>query len=285
MPRNEEFGGLLRTFRERLSPETAGVRPTWPTARRVPGLRRDELAGLASVSEEHLKRLEQGRRRPSRSVVDALAEALRLDREEHARLRLLAGFAAPGSRTTDRGVAPGEDQLPPDTTNAGVAGHVPREVTAPARRLLDRLTEIPTCVCDATWTVLDANRSWVELDCGGELPDRHDRNVAWRLFTNAPTAVERDPEYLNGFRSSVVADLRSAVRRYPADPQLRDLVADLQAASEHFVRLWRAADPGQYHADQLRIHHRSLGQIRLDKDVLMVQPGDLRVVVFTLAAR
>jgi transcriptional regulator with XRE-family HTH domain len=73
MPRSEEFGGLLRTFRERLSPEMAGVRPTWPAARRVPGLRRDELADLASVSEEHLRRLEQGRRRPSRSVVDALA--------------------------------------------------------------------------------------------------------------------------------------------------------------------------------------------------------------------
>ena len=216
--------------------------------------------------------------------MDALAGALRLDSEEHARLCLLAGFAAPGSGTADRGLALAEDWLPLDV-HAGHAGRVPREVTAPARRLLDRLTEVPTCVCDATWTVLDANRSWVELDCGGELPDRHDRNVAWRLFTNAPTAVERDPEYLNGFRSSVVADLRSAVRRYPADPQLRGLVADLRAASGDFVRLWRAANPGQYHPDQLNIHHRSLGQIRLDKDVLTVQPGDLRVVVFTLAAR
>jgi DNA-binding XRE family transcriptional regulator len=90
-----EFGALLRSFRDRLTPEMAGVRPTPPTNRRVPGLRRDELAGLAGVSEEHLRRLEQGRRRPSRLTVDALARALRLDRHGHARLAVLAGFAAP----------------------------------------------------------------------------------------------------------------------------------------------------------------------------------------------
>ena len=90
-----EFGTLLRSFRDQLTPEMAGVPPTPPTNRRVPGLRRDELAGLAGVSEEHLKRLEQGRRHPSRLTVDALARALRLDRHAHARLAVLAGFAAP----------------------------------------------------------------------------------------------------------------------------------------------------------------------------------------------
>jgi len=96
--RDAEFGALLRAFRERLSPQTAGIGPAAPAARRVPGLRRDELARLAHVSEEHVRRLEQGRRRPSRAVVDALAEALRLDGHEHARLCVLAGFAAPAGR-------------------------------------------------------------------------------------------------------------------------------------------------------------------------------------------
>jgi transcriptional regulator with XRE-family HTH domain len=101
-----EFGALLRAFREQVSPERAGIDPTWPPARRVPGLRRDELARLASVSKEHLKRLEQGRRRPSRAVVDALARALRLDPNGHARFRLAAGFSAPGRGLSLQSVAP-----------------------------------------------------------------------------------------------------------------------------------------------------------------------------------
>jgi transcriptional regulator with XRE-family HTH domain len=110
---DNEFGALLRTFRERLSPETAGIGPTWPPARRVSGLRRDELAELAGVSEEHLKRLEQGRRHPSKAMVDALARALRLDPHEHAQLRMLAGFAVP-----DNG--PALPQVPPEAPQNGL---------------------------------------------------------------------------------------------------------------------------------------------------------------------
>ncbi|MFB8437967.1 helix-turn-helix domain-containing protein [Streptomyces niveus] len=95
MRTNDDFGAALREHRARLKPETVGIRPpTPPTTRRVPGLRRDELARLAGVSEEHLKRLEQGRRRPSRAVVESLARALRLDHAEYARLCLLVGFTA-----------------------------------------------------------------------------------------------------------------------------------------------------------------------------------------------
>jgi transcriptional regulator with XRE-family HTH domain len=257
---DEEFGSLLRTFRARLRPEAAGVRLVESGIRRVPGLRRDELAGLAGVSEEHLKRLEQGRRRPSRPMVDALARALRLERHEHERLRLVAGFAAPGTPL------------------------MPREITAPARRLLDRVAEVPTCVCDASWTVLDGNRGWMDLNCGGPLPDRHERNVAWRLFTSAPTAVLRSPDFLSEFQSSVVADLRTATRRYPADPGLRRLVTDLRAASAEFVRLWSLSDSGRYHPDRITIQRPSRSPLQLDKDVLTIEPGDLRVVVFTVAA-
>jgi transcriptional regulator with XRE-family HTH domain len=110
---DNEFGALLRTFRERLSPETAGIGPTWPPVRRVSGLRRDELAELAGVSEEHLKRLEQGRRHPSKAMVDALARALRLDPHEHAQLRLLAGFAVP-----DNG--PALPRVPPEAPQNGL---------------------------------------------------------------------------------------------------------------------------------------------------------------------
>ncbi|WP_216897816.1 helix-turn-helix domain-containing protein [Nocardia alni] len=260
---NDDFGATLRGFRARVKPETVGIRPALPATRRVPGLRRDELARLAGVSEEHLKRLEQGRRRPSRAVVDALAKALRLDRAEYSQLCLLVGFAVP------------------DVQRPARAARVPREITPPAQRLLDRLTDVPTCVCDASWTVLAGNRSWTEAKCGGDAPGRYERNIAWRLFGDAPTNVVRSPEYLTGFKSSVVADLRAALQRYPADPRLRDLVTDLRTESGEFARLWSSADTGGYHPDRITIRHPDRAPVLLDKDVMTIEPGDLRVVVFT----
>ena len=278
----DDFGAALRGFRARLKPETAGIRPTLPATRRVRGLRRDELAQLAGVSEEHLKRLEQGRRRPSRAVVDALAEALRLDHAEHARLCLLAGFAAPGvPRHPHRAVPEGPDGRPPLESGTSRPMRVPREITAPAQRLLDRLTDVPTCVCDASWTVLAGNRPWTEARCGGTAPGRHERNIAWRLFSDAPTNVMRSPEYLTGFKSSVVADLRAALRSYPADPRLRELVADLRAVSGEFARLWSSAGASRYHPDQITIRRPGRAPVLMDKDVMTIEPGDLRVVVFT----
>jgi transcriptional regulator with XRE-family HTH domain len=284
MPRDGEFGAMLRTFRERVSPETAGIRPTWPAARRVPGLRRDELARLASVSEEHLKRLEQGRRRPSRAVVDALAGALRLDPPAHAQFSVLAGFAAPGrGPALQGGRVEAPQDGPSDQSDAGDRGLLPRQITAPARRLLDRLGEAAWSVCDASWTVLEDNRLSAELDCAGDPPGGQGHNVAWLLFTSPPPAHLHSAAQLTNVRSFIVADLRAAVRRYPADPQLRDLVTALHSASQEFRRLWAAAGNRQQYPDHMTIHHLSTGPLRVHKDVLTIEPGDLRVVIVTAA--
>jgi transcriptional regulator with XRE-family HTH domain len=265
--RDDDFGALLRTFRSRLRPDAAGIRPAPPAVRRVPGLRRDELARLSGVSTEHLTRLEQGRRHPSPSTVDALAGALRLSHDEHERLRLLAGFAAP---------------QPGSRPSAGV----PHEITEPARRMLERLPEVPACVCDAAWTVLAGNRAWRAFGCRAASGDvgRHGRNMAWRLFTGAPTNVLRSPEHLAGVKAAAVADLRLALRRYPTDTALHELVASLRATSPEFADRWDRADTAEYHPDQLIVEDPELGPIRLDKDVLRIEPGDLRVVVFTVPA-
>lgn len=259
MRRDDDFGIALRALRQRLTPGEAGVPASLPVARRVPGLRRDELAGLVGVSEEHLKRLEQGRRRPSAGVVDALARALRLEAAEHARLRALAGFVASPE--------PG--------------GTVPREVTATARRMLERLTEVAVCVCDASWTVLAANALWHSDVCTvPETPGR-DRNVVWRAFTEEGPSVFRAPERLAGFRATVAAELRDAARRYPADAELASMVADLRARSADFARLWDAPPVAGGHADRLRVPSPVHGHLDLDLDVLTLNPGDLRVVVYS----
>ena len=259
MRRDDDFGTALRTLRHRLTPSEVGVPASLPAVRRVPGLRRDELAGLAGVSEEHLKRLEQGRRRPSPGAVDALARALRLGVDEHARLRTLAGFAA----------APEPDGL------------VPREVTETARRMLDRLTEVAVCVCDASWTVLAANKIWHADVC--TIPDTpgRARNVVWRAFTEAGPSVFRVPQRLDGFRATVVSELRDTARRYPADAELTSMITDLRTRSAEFAQLWDAPPAAGGHADRLRVPSPTHGDLYLDLDVLTINPGDLRVVVYT----
>ncbi|GAB6902165.1 helix-turn-helix transcriptional regulator [Kineosporia succinea] len=261
MRRDDDFGTALRTLRQRLTPGDAGVPASLPAVRRVPGLRRDELAGLVGVSEEHVKRLEQGRRRPSPGVVDALARALRLSSPEHARLRTLAGFA----------------------TSPAPGGLVPREVTAPARRMLNRLTEVAVCVCDATWTVLDANDLWHTDVC--TVPDERGRarNVVWRAFTEGGPSPFRAPERLDGFRATVVTELREAARRYPADAELSSMIADLRTRSPEFVELWDAPPAQSGPADRLRVPSPVHGHLDLDLDVMTINPGDLRVVVYTAA--
>jgi transcriptional regulator with XRE-family HTH domain len=271
--RTDDFGAALRAFRERLTPRVAGIEPVRSESRRVPGLRRDELAQLAGVSEEHLKRLEQGRRHPSSGTVDALAKALRLDPGEHEQLSLLAGFATPYRRQI----------VGQDRSEAPFPARIPREITAPARRMLG-LPNVPVCVCDASWTVLAGNHQWTYLLCKRDISGLYGSNVAWRLFTEMPTRVTRSGEYQSNFKASVVASLRSAVLRYPGDPQLRDLVADLRAVSEDFAARWSAPEPAGHHPDRVTVDHPDLGPLRLDKDVLLVEPGDLRVVVFTVPA-
>jgi hypothetical protein len=147
--------------------------------------------------------------------------------------------------------------------------------------MLDRLTEVPTCLCDAAWNVLAGNRRWLAFNCGAATADGRGRNMAWRIFTDAPSTVVRSPEHMAGFRAAVVAELRAAARRYPADPELRDLVRDLRAVSADFAHLWDAEGSPPPHTDQLTVHDPDLGCFTLDKDMLTVEPGDLRVVVFS----
>ena len=249
---------MLRHFRERLTPEAAGIPVPHSSGRRAPGLRREELAERAGVSTDYLKRLEQGRRHPSPGVVDALAKALRLADDEHERLRSAAGYVAP----------------------ARLASRVPREITPAARRMLDRLTEVPVAVCDAAWTVLDGNARWNAYDCGARAARERDRNMAWRIFTEAPTDVFRAPARLAAFQASLVADLRVAERRYGGDPELQALIADLHGTSVEFTRLWHLPAPADHDLDRMSVPDPDGGVLELDRDTFTVA-GDLRVVVFT----
>src|SRR4051812_30440225 len=202
-----EFGRTVRRWRDRASPEAAGL----PTGghRRAAGLRREELAMLAGISVDYVTRLEQGRAaNPSEQVVEALGRALRVSAAEREHLFHVAGLVPPG-----RGTVPA--YLPPSV-----------------QRLLDRLTGTPVAVSDATWTLLLANPMYTALM--GELHGK-ERNAVWRTFLGSGTRVRHSPQSRRELEAAQVAGLRATVNRYPADLRLRRLVAELRADSGRFA--------------------------------------------------
>jgi transcriptional regulator with XRE-family HTH domain len=251
-----EFGRAVRRWRDRVSPEVVGL----PVGghRRAAGLRREELALLAGISVDYLTRLEQGRAaNPSAQVVDALARALRLSPAERAHLFGLAGLAPPGPRT------------------------VPAYITPSVQRLLDRMTGTPVAVYDASWTLLMANPPYAALmgDPSGWRGDQ--RNAVWRQFLGPSTRVRHTPESRRALESALVADLRAAAARYPADQRLRHLVAELRAGSDRFAELWDSGAVGHHEAARKIIDHPHAGALTLDCDVLTVSGSDLRIMIYT----
>jgi transcriptional regulator with XRE-family HTH domain len=253
-----EFGQAVRRWRDRVRPEAAGL----PAGghRRAAGLRREELAMLAGISVDYITRLEQGRAsNPSTQVVEALARALRLSRAERAHLFRLAGLVPPGLET------------------------VPGYITPSVQRLLDRMTGTPVAVYDATWTLLVANPPFAALMGDPSGWQGRARNSVWRHFCGPGTRARHTPESLRAFETALAADLRSAAARYPADRQLRQLIADLRAGSARFAELWESGAVGQHEAARKTIDHPRVGPLTLDCDVLTVGGSDLRIMIYTAA--
>lgn len=244
---------MVRHFRDRVSPQAAGL----PSGghRRAAGLRREELAMLAGISVDYVTRLEQGRAaNPSEQVVEALGRALRLSAAEREHLFHAAGLLPPGQ------------------------GTVPAYITPSVHRMLDRLSGTPVAVSDASWTLLLANPLYTAL-----MGERHgrDRNGAWRAFAGSDGRVRHTTQSRLALESAVVADLRAAARRYPADQRLRQLVADLRANSARFAELWDAGTVGHHEASRKTIDHPQVGPVTLDCDVLLVAGSDLRIMIYT----
>lgn len=251
-----EFGQAIHRWRDRVSPEGVGL----PSGgrRRASGLRREELAQLAGISADYVMRLEQGRAtNPSSQVVEALARALRLSAAERERLYRLAGLAPPSPKT------------------------VPVFLPPSVQRLLDRLAGTPVAVYDATWTLLVANRAYTALMGDSSQWRGQELNGVWRHFLGPGNRVEYTPEGLRAFETALVADLRAAVDRYPADRRLRGLVMELRENSERFAELWDSGVVGIHDAARKTIDHPVVGPVTLDCDVLSVAGSDLRIMVYT----
>ena len=91
----------------------------------------------------------------------------------------------------------------------------------------------------------------------------------------------REAEETTAFEAEAVADLHAALGRYPDDPSLRSLVADLQAASERFASLWETRPIAALASSAKTFEHPEVGRITLDCDVLRAQGSDVRIIVYT----
>ncbi len=210
---------------------------------------------LAGISVDYVTRLEQGRAtHPSEQVVEALGRALRLSGAEREHLFHVAGLVPPGQ------------------------GTVPGYITPSVHRMLDRLTGAPVAVSDASWTLLLANPLYTALM--GERQGR-ERNGAWRAFLGSGGRVRHTAQSRRALETAVVADLRAAVRRYPADQRLRQLIGELRANSDRFAELWDSGAVGRHEASRKTIDHPQVGTMTLDCDLLSVAGSDLRIMIYT----
>ncbi|MFI2710586.1 helix-turn-helix transcriptional regulator [Micromonospora sp. NPDC018662] len=256
-----ELGAFLRSRRERLRPEAVGL--VAGPRRRTPGLRREEVAVLAHISTEYYVRLEQGRApRPSGEVLAAIVGALRLTDAESDHLHVLAGTAP--SRT----------------------GLHRRDVRPSILALLDRLPGTAAFVTSATIEVL----AWNDLAAAlmedfGRLAPR-ERNLARRVFL--PTTPADRPLYgisdAAGFRRHAVTRLRATHARYPRDPAVLGLVAELREGSPDFARRWDRHDVRATSMLTKTFHHRAVGEITVDCDSFALTDRDQHLVLYTAPA-
>jgi transcriptional regulator with XRE-family HTH domain len=216
LDRRAELGEFLRTRRARLRPDELGL-PDYGGRRRVPGLRREELARLAGVSVDHYVRLEQGRTLHfSEAVLDAVARALRLDALERDYLyRLARPWSGPGD---------GQQAAPARQMRAGL------------RRLLDSVHDVPAYVVGRNTDVLAWNALGAALITDfGALPPAA-RNLA-RLVCLDEGIRELYADW-PGKVADVAAYLRLDAARHPGDPRTAALLAELDAACPQFRRAW-----------------------------------------------
>jgi transcriptional regulator with XRE-family HTH domain len=253
-----EFAQVLRAWRDRLTPQDVGLAPG--AGRRAPGLRREELAGLAGVSVEYLVRLEQGRaRNPSPPLLGALARALRLTDSERDHLYRVAGAAPPSARMVSQHIGPG------------------------VQRMLDRLADVPLGVFSASWDLLWWNPMWAALTGDPSQQRGLERNVAWRHFTHAPSVIDFDDAHAGDFADDLAADLREAAGRYPNDPALSDLIARLLSDCPDFAARWHQARIARHRSSTKTATRTPVGSITIDCDVLTAPGTDLRIVMYTAA--
>ena len=247
MESRRALGEFLRSRRDRTQPEDVGVAAR--TGRRVPGLRREEVASLAGVSADYLRRLEQGRVLPSVDLLDALAQAMRLGAADRLHLEALADRARGRRR-----------QGPPITA-----------ARPSLLRTLDALSPTPAVVLGRCCEVLAWNPTGAALDDAVAQRPPQERNVARRIVLE-PSARELYPEW-EALVQEVADVLRLNTARFPDDAGLAGLVDDLLAGSRTFARCWARLDVFEKSFGRKLLDHPLVGRLELTYEAFEIAPG------------
>lgn len=259
-PHRGEVREFLSSRRGRLTPDRAGL-PTYGGNRRVPGLRREEVALLAGVSVDYYTRLERGDLSgASDGVLDALARALQLDDAETAHLFDLSR-----------------------TANSSPAARAPRKRSVAVRpsiqRLLDAMTEAPAILRNNYFDYVAANplaRALYSPVFADPAP-----NSARFAFLN-PAAKEFYPDWDKNTQE-LVATMRGEAGRNPYDRRLTDLVGELSTRSERFRTLWAAHDVRYHRSGVKRLRHPVVGDLELTYEAFEL-PADPGLTLSTYTA-
>jgi transcriptional regulator with XRE-family HTH domain len=261
MDTKNEIRDFLTSRRARITPEQAGLRSYG--SRRVPGLRREEVAVLAGVSVPYYTRLERGDMSGvSENVLEALARALELDDAERAHLFDLASAAQPtGARPRRR---PAKQRVRPEV-----------------KWTLDAITGAAAFVGNQRLDLLAANNLGRALF--SELyaaPARPVNNARFVFLDSRAESFYDDWERVAG---ECVAILRWAAGRDPHDRDLSDLVGELATQSEAFRTRWAAHDVRFHNTGVKHFHHPVVGELSLTYNRLDL-PADHGQTIFTYAA-
>ncbi|MFI5793090.1 helix-turn-helix domain-containing protein [Streptomyces sp. NPDC051677] len=250
-----ELGEFLKVRRAELSPRTVGLPDTG--GRRVPGLRREEVALLAAISSDYYTRLEQGRIQPSATVLASLAHALHLDDHQRDHLFELAG------RRMARQRVPGTQKAQPQLL-----------------RLLDDLTVSPGVVIGRRMDILAWNPVAAALLTDFAKVPEDQRNCARILFTD-PSMRTLYADW-RAVARGCVAHLRMTAAKHPDDPRLTSLVGELSIQDKDFGQWWGSRYMPLHKLGAKRFHHPVVGELVLDWDTFTGSADpDQELVVWT----
>ncbi|MEW2318249.1 helix-turn-helix domain-containing protein [Streptomyces bauhiniae] len=237
-----ELGQFLKARRSELSPSAVGL-PETGTLRRVPGLRREEVAQLASISAQYYTRLEQGRLQASAPVLTILAGVLRLDDGQRDYLFELAGKENTRPRRQ-------KDQ----------------KVRPSMQRLLESLTDIPAMVLGRRMDILAWNSLASALITDFSRIPQEQRNYVRLIFSDS-TVRSRYVDWESMARDCV-AFLRMEAARNPDDPRLTALVGELSVKDPHFRQWWAGHHVAHRAFGTKAMRHPVAGDLILDWETL-----------------
>jgi len=263
MDPHDDIGEFLTSRRARLTPTQAGL-PDFDGRRRVPGLRREEVALLAGMSSEYYKRLERGNATGvSEAVIDGISRALQLDEAEHAHLYDLI-------RTANAGAHPQRRRASARKTT----------LTAGMQQTIDAMSTVPVFIQNGRLDAVATNR------LGRALFSEMFENA--KPPVNAARFVFLDPRAQDFYQDweanarQIVAILRAEAGRSPYDRQLSDLVGELSTRSDLFRRLWGAHDVREHRTGIKSIHHPVVGDLDLTYQSMdLASDRGLQMLVFS----